>query len=85
MASLSERVIHFIMAEPNNYRCGYCYLIWEHNDPQAELHHSSRDLQFLLLILSDYFLLQISCVKYWVPRRSRTFRAENLRCLAGAQ
>ncbi|MGI2169226.1 hypothetical protein ACROAE_03345 [Shewanella sp. MF05960] len=48
MTSINERVINFYMTETSNYRCGYCYSIWEHNDPQAELHHSSRDLQSLL-------------------------------------
>jgi radical S-adenosyl methionine domain-containing protein 2 len=55
MTSTSEKVINFHMTEACNYRCGYCYSTWEGNDSQAELHHSSQDIQSLLVKLVDYF------------------------------
>ncbi|GIU46515.1 viperin family antiviral radical SAM protein [Shewanella algidipiscicola] len=55
MTNISEMVINFHMTETCNYRCGYCYATWESNDSQAELHHSSGDIQSLLIKLADYF------------------------------
>ncbi|MGI2040584.1 hypothetical protein ACRN9Z_21310 [Shewanella frigidimarina] len=55
MTSTNEMVINFHMTEAYNYRCGYRYATWEGNDLQAELHHSSKDIQSLLIKLVGYF------------------------------
>ncbi|WP_445780215.1 hypothetical protein [Shewanella sp.] len=55
MTSTNEMVINFHMTEACNYRCGYCYTNLEGNDLQAELHHSSKDIQSLLIRPAGYF------------------------------
>jgi len=56
MKTPNELVINFHMTEACNYRCDYCYAVWDGGSHSKELHSKEGEVKFLIEQLGNYFL-----------------------------